>query len=235
MVDGYKENVTQKAQRTLHTLLSENRYEPILLLVSGGSSFVLLEDIGKDLLGSHVTISVLDERYSTDPEVNNFAQLTHTSFYQKAQESNCYFIDTRVKSGESHDAFALRFEDALRDWKEKNPNGKVIITQGIGEDGHTAGIMPFPENPELFATLFEDSKKCVVGYDAIGKNPYRYRVTVTIPFLTEVVDHAVVYAVGEKKQKALQDMQNASLPLAEVPAKVVLRMKNAILFQDVLA
>jgi len=53
---------------------------------------------------------------------------------------------------------AHRYESSLFEWAKKHPEGKIIATMGIGFDGHTAGIMPYPENPETFARLFEDKE-----------------------------------------------------------------------------
>ena len=193
---------------------------PILLLLSGGSALAILEhariDGGK--LGT-ATIAVLDERVSADPALNNFAQLMSRTFFADARERGAAAIDTRVLPGETPERHAERFEAALRLWKQKNPDGSVLATMGIGEDGHTAGIMPFPEDREAFAALFEGDR-WVVGYDAGEKNAIPLRTTVTNAFLRTEVDAAICYAAGERKRGPLRAALGAEGSLAEIPEDI---------------
>ena len=201
---------------------------PILFLLSGGSAFDLLEEIDTENFGRHITIGVLDERFSTDPKVNNFAQLTATEFYRRAKEKGVQFIDTRIKEGETLEGLAEGFEKALRDWKEKNPDGIVVITQGIGTDGHTAGIMPHSENPEMF----DDSKKWVLGYDAEEKLQHPLRVTVTFPFLRNIVDHSIVYTKGKGKKEIVEKIMAKQGSLVQIPALIIHEMKDVKIITD---
>lgn len=210
-----KEETQKRAAEALNTVLKQYYGQPILFLSSGGSSLELLNGLS---LGDHMTISVLDERYGNDPSINNFSKLmTHVR--------DAKFIDTRVKEGESLQELAQRFEKELRMWKEKNPSGKVIITQGVGSDGHTAGIMPYPENPELFKKLFDTPDHWVTGYDA--------RVTTTPSFLRHIVDHSLVYLVGEQKREALRKILALEGTLWETPGRIIQEMKNVKLFTDI--
>lgn len=190
-----KEEARGKAVEELNKLFSEIQ-GPILFLSSGGSSFEVLEEIEIGYLAGRVTLGMLDERYGVDPKVNNFFQLFQTQFFQKAKKQGISYIDTSIQKGESLEQLAKRFEKFLGRWKEKNPPGKVIITQGVGSDGHTAGIMPYPKNPELFKKLFDTPGRWVAGYNA--------RVTVTLSFLRHIVDYSLVYLVGEQKREALR-------------------------------
>lgn len=206
---------------------------PCLLLLSGGSAFTVYEYIDPSSLSPLVTIGVLDERYSTDPKENNMAQLQQTSFYARATEHGCGVIDTTVHGSETQEELATRFHAALVDWKNHNPQGVIIATVGIGPDGHTSGILPFPENPQMFSNLFETTDKLVVGYDADGKNPYRYRVTTTYPFLKGYIDHVFVYAVGENKRDALTKVKSETGTYATTPARVLRDMKDVSLYTDI--
>ena len=219
----------------LNVVLSEAQQDKksVLLLVSGGSAFDLFPLITASSIDQNVTIGVLDERYSTDPKENNFAQFQQTDFYHGAKEKGAKFIDTTVQDGEVHEQHASRFEQALREWKETNSEGIIVATVGIGPDGHTSGVLPFPENPSLFSELFENPEKLVAAYDADGKNPYRYRSTTTNTFLKEYLDHAFVYAVGENKKDALTRVVSDTGSLAETPARVLREMKDVQLFTDV--
>ena len=120
-------SVKLSAINTLEKSLVENANKEILLLLSGGSAFSLLS-LNKKYLNSHITIGVLDERYSADPQINDFYQLSVTSFFVTAVKARCKFIDTKVKTNESIQNLAFRFEKELRLWRNYNPKGKIIIT-----------------------------------------------------------------------------------------------------------
>jgi len=221
-----------RASASLNALLSTYKTFPILFLTSGGSAFKLLSGISQTQLGSNLTVSVLDERIDTNPTVNNFAQLCETKFYEQAIQFKTNFISTEVGKDESVESFTIKFDTALKNWKKQNLNGKIIVTMGIGVDGHTAGIMPFQEDPEKFIKLFKNPMRWVAGYDAGNKNPYNLRATVTISYLTMQVDHAIVYCTGIEKKEALQKINNGT-DLAEIPARVLNQMKDVKLFTDV--
>jgi len=221
-----------RAGELLRALLmdAKEHTQSVLLLLSGGSAFSLLDAIPKDALGEQVTIGVLDERFSQDEADNNSFQLTGTKFYANAYAVGVSFIDTRAGAAETQALLADRFEKALHEWAEAHVDGVIIATMGVGADGHTAGIMPFPENPVLFQKLFEDKTKWVAAYDAGTKNPYPFRVTVTMPFLRTQVDHAVVYAVGEEKKSALEKVLLVEGSLAETPARIFHEMSDVRMY-----
>lgn len=229
-----KAEVKKHAAEALNALLQDYKEKPILLMVSAGSAMGLLDFVDTESLGKNVTITVLDERFSVDPKVNNFAQFTQTKFYEKIKErGGANILDTRPQDSETLEKFAKRFESFLLDWSKEYREGKVIITQGIGADGHTAGIMPYPENPELFKKLFEDPKLWVVGYDASEKNPYPLRVTVTLTFLREKVDHSLVYVVGENKREVLKRVLAKEGSLWETPVRIIHEMKEVKIFTNI--
>ncbi len=216
-----KEEARAKAADGLDNLFREIS-GPVLFLSSGGSSLELLNGLQ---IGENVTVSVLDERYSTDPAVNNFVQL-----FERIRPNA--FIDTRVGQNEILEQLAERFEKELRMWKEKNPEGKIVITQGMGFDGHVAGIMPYPENRELFRQMFENRERWVVGYDAAGKNQYPLRITVTFPFLRQV-DYSIGYIMGEAKRDALSRVTASEGSLPETPGRILREMKSVKIFTDI--
>ena len=227
-----REKVKILAGNALNALLANTKNVPTLFLTSGGSALEILSYVDKKNLNSHLTIGVLDERFSKDPAVNNFLQLKSTNFYQMAKEARASFIET-VPGNETLSEFSQRFESLLRKWKKLNPEGKLFITQGIGVDGHTAGIMPYPENPKLFQELFEDKLHWVVGYNAKNKNPYPLRATVNLTFLREVVDVSIVYLVGVEKKPALEKILAKEGTLWQTPGRIVREMKEVKLFTDI--
>ncbi len=204
----------------------------VLLLLSGGSAFEMLSGVSEEVCGEHLTIGVLDERFDTDLSINNFLQLQKTNFYIRAKNAGARFIDSVPKENESLESFSEKIEKEWKQWRRENKDGKIIITQGMGADGHTAGIMAFPENPELFAKLFLDDERWVVGYDAGTKNEYPKRATATLSFLKNEVDVALVYVAGDAKKSAFEKMISETGTLAETPARILREMKEVKIFTN---
>lgn len=229
-----KDEALNKAAQALSELFEEQYRKPTLFLSAGGSSLGILQFVDPMHLGSHLCIGVTDERYSENPEINNFAKLMATPLYGEARNRDAEFIDTRIKDGESLESLAERFEKSLRNWKTAHPEGRVLITQGIGPDGHTQGILPYQENPDLFKKLFDNPERWAVGYDAEDKNEFPLRLTVTMPFLRDVVDFAIVYMVGENKKEALRGILAEQGNLVQTPGRIIREMKNVTVFTDII-
>lgn len=227
------EDAARRAGECVSGILKRCFREPLLLLLSGGSSLSVIKWVSPDCLGEEVTITVSDERYSEDNKVNNFAQITATDFYKNVVDRGCSFIDTRVLPGESLGALGSRFDEELHAWRAAHPMGKVIMTQGIGPDGHTCGIMPFPKESQQFTELFDNSSRWAVSYNAKEKNEHPLRVTVTLPFLREVVDESALFAVGEEKRDALARILSEEGVIYETPGRIVREMKSVKIFTDI--
>ncbi len=228
---GSKDEAVKAAAGALASLLQQPG--PILLLLAGGSSFSLFNHIKADLLSNRVTIGMIDERYDADSVINNFVQLSATPFAQVAARRGVQFIDSRVQTGETLEQFARRLEAAWKTWTQQFPTGNILATLGMGPDGHTAGIMAYPENKSLFKRLFDDVQQWMIGYNAEGKHEYRYRATATLPFLRTEVDAAVAFVAGPKKRAALQRVLAGTGSLAETPARIWQEMRNMQIFTDI--
>lgn len=225
----------QKASAKLNSIL-ENLHTSgvsVLLLMSGGSALKIADYIEKKYLPHKLALGVLDDRYSQDEKVNNFAQLMQTKLYTDAASSGALFIDTRVEGEESMDSVASRADLKIKNWLAENPTGKVVITQGVGPDGHTSGMMPYLEDEKKFKKLFVETDKYSVGYDAEGKNQYSLRITATMRFLMDRVDESVLLMTGLEKTEALKKAMDASGSLASTPARVINQMQKVSLFTDI--
>lgn len=190
----------------------------VLLCLSGGSALEILKDFPFDVLGDHVTISVLDERYSIDPKINNTAQIAKTGFLEKAMASGCQLIDTRVAEGDSIEEVVAGYNMGLLRWIENNPKGKIVATVGMGTDGHTSGIIPGSVD---FERLFgDDQNNLVVAYSAANQPEIqKMRITTTFAFL-EKVAFAVMLVLGEGKREALIRLMAEEGTLSETPARI---------------
>src|SRR4051812_45524273 len=80
------------AGEELNRLLASYKTVPVLLLLSGGSALFMLDYVSKNNTGEFLTISMLDERFSEDKEVNNFLQMQKMDFYSFALETETSFF-----------------------------------------------------------------------------------------------------------------------------------------------
>ncbi len=224
-----KKNASEKISSILLTHTGKKK----LFLCSGGSALSILPETIAGLDYENLTISVLDERYSTDPEINNFLKLKETTFYKNAVLEGASSIDALPSEDMNLEKFSLWFAESLVSWKTVNPYGVVIVTLGMGEDGHTAGILPMPEDPTMFETLFEDPMFWVKGVNVGNKSKYSERVTVTNIFLKEKVDNAIAFTVGAEKTTAYGKLLDSSGSIPEVPARIWHKMKSLDLYTDI--
>lgn len=226
-------NPLNEAAQKLNSIFAHVGHKPVLFLVSGGSSLQLLDHIKLQDVPPQLTIAPLDERYSSDPTENNMAQIMSTTFYTSLKEA-VKWIDTRVRANETQSMLATRFNQELQNWLAQNPDGEIIATIGIGPDGHVSGMMPYPENPKLFETLFmpSNSAELVTAYDAQQKNQYPLRVTTNMHLLRKI-NHSVIFAAGNNKREALARLVSDTGTLAETPARILREMSNTHLYTDI--
>jgi 6-phosphogluconolactonase/glucosamine-6-phosphate isomerase/deaminase len=215
------------AGRQLSNLLLANTNTPLLLLVSGGTAVSVIEHCDTTLMGDHITLGLVDERFSKDPAVLNSAVIETSEFLTDGVKYGAHVLDIAIEDKESSDAVADRWEDQLRTWINWYPKGKIFAVLGIGADGHTAGIMPNIHDVDFFgsrlAMAYTMSKEIDVHTE---------RITVTFTFLKTYVDEAIVYAVGPQKQKAIDTMLADDAEPVTLPAAIFKEMKSVQFFTD---
>ncbi|PIR96208.1 MAG: hypothetical protein COT92_02300 [Candidatus Doudnabacteria bacterium CG10_big_fil_rev_8_21_14_0_10_42_18] len=228
-----KEEASAAAGQSLHSLLDDNKDKPVLLLLSGGSAFSLLEYVGEAGLSENVAITMLDERFSHEATINNFLRFQQTDFYKRALENGCAFIGTLPREGELIDDMKIRWELSLKNWKRENPEGKIFATFGIGPDGHTAGIFPYPQTAGFFKEAFEN-RHLVTAYLAKGKHEHEQRLTTTFTFF-KLIDEAIVFVCGENKKEAFNKFIKGRGQPHELPALGIYETKNQQIFTDIVS
>lgn len=221
------------ARDALAGLLEAAHTTPTLLLLSGGSALSLVEELPASALGPELTVSVVDERYTDDPQASNMGALERCGFLRMLVECGGHTIDPRPRARETLTACAARFEAELHAWHTAHPTGVVVATLGIGADGHTAGVLPRPDDPAFFNTQFLGTN-FVAGYEVLpGQNPYPKRVTTTLSYLRERVTHALVYVIGTDKRSALRQVMETKDHLEVAPARVLHTMRQARVYTDI--
>lgn len=208
--------------QSLFTHLSDK----ILLLLSGGSSLQILGHIDTDSLGPHITIMMVDERFTKDIAGNNFTQLTKTDFYQDAKTAGVKFISSKPRKNETHSVFTKRLRDALLKYLEGSAKPYIIATFGIGHDCHTASIFPKTTKKE-----FNDLYATSASYIAVSEpnNEYHKRTTITPEFIKSKIDEIIIFAAG--KQETLFTLQYAK-SANQCPALLLTEQDNYTLFTD---
>lgn len=201
----------------ISTCLAQRKGRPTLLLLSGGSALAVLDSIKIDDW-TPVTITLLDERFEPDEAHNNFRALEQTPWYTRVRTAGGTFISTRIQAADTRDTVAERLEQKLHEWMHHHANGQMIALFGMGADGHTAGIFPFPEDPASSKQWFSGDR-LVVAYDASDKNALAERVTTTHT-LHQQIAHAFVYITGEDKRAALANVLQNTATLPELPAQI---------------
>ncbi len=201
----------------------------VLFLSSGGSALGALDRIDESAIGPYLTIGIFDERYDPTNKTSNYAQLRKTDFYQRAVQRGCRLIDTSTQRAQSQEALADFYENELRSWRARHPRGAIMATIGIAIDGHTAGIMPFPEDPGRFHELFE-RERWIISYDATGKNPLPKRITTTYTFL-RYVDLVGIFLVGSEKGPMFKRLLEGD-DCALVPGRIIKTLPRGAVYID---
>lgn len=247
------EAVAKEVGKYLNDLLTQYAEHPVLLLLAGGSSAAVLEHINPEYLSPDLTITTTDDRFSTELDVNNFSILQSTSFYNSLVEADAFCISTEPFEEETLEQYRARFEKNLREWKQDFPKGKIVALYGMGTDGHTGGMIPGLLEKEAFDAEFNDSDRLVGTFDALAaameqsgglkENHYEFpqRISTTLPFMRDWVDHAVFYVTGEAKKPAFDRVVAASADanlygetdFSALPAAIVSFMKDATIFTDI--
>jgi len=211
------------ASEALENLFREAGDAPVLFLSSGGSALRILDNVDINVFTKNFTIGVLDERFSFDPAINNFLQLK-----KKLNDvTGVRWIDFVPKKGETPESFVSRMNGAWKMWRRENPTGKIIVTLGMGTDGHTVGITV------KLCNMGRLHNRWAVGY--VSDLPVcPWRVTATFEFLRSQVDNAIIYISGEEKRPALEKVLADFGSLSETPAKIFREIKNARIFTDIL-
>ena|SRR3989338_4921848 len=235
-IETHPRNAERFAGIALQSVLIKRQNSPTLLMLSGGSCLEILPCIKKNILGNWLTVTTLDERFTLNPTDSNFSGLMATKFYSAITSRGCAIIDTRVNKNETLKLFEKRIRNEIISWRKRNLNGKIIAVFGIGADGHTAGILPYPENLKLFKKLFSEKDVSIRAYNMTKKkNPHTKRVTATLWFLKKIVDEGIIFAVGENKRSAIKSIISRNGSLAKTPARIIREMKSATIFTNLMS
>ena len=232
------DNPTEETAKHISDLLAQYIGRPVLLLCAGGSSFAVYDLINPEYLSPDLTVTMTDDRFSEELDVNNFAILQSTSFYTNLIEADAFCINTQPNEGEKLEEYRARFEKNIREWKQDFPDGIIIALYGMGPDGHTGSMIPNVYSEDTFNAEFNSDDRLVGTFDAVtvGKtdvNPFPLRISTSIPFMKNWINHTVYYITGENKKDALQKALEGTEPFYKIPATVINHLKDVIIFTNI--
>jgi len=227
--------VLSKAASAISLIVSErSKKGKLLLLLSGGSAIQMYRQVFEELSSSQqdfsmLTVSLFDERFvPVDSADSNAKQLDDAGVVDLVHKMNARWLPYLVtgQSGQEVAAQVSRQFSSLID-----EGSQLIILAGLGDDGHTAGLLPTHHKLTL-NKVFESTQ--VVEYYQLPDdtvNPYRYRVTAT-PALLPHADLVILYAVGDKKHSPLQRLVQREGTLSQLPALALLSSQELIVITD---
>jgi 6-phosphogluconolactonase/glucosamine-6-phosphate isomerase/deaminase len=227
-----KEAVARKAADFLYHLLLRTADKQTLLLCSGGSSALILKYLNAQALRPNLSFALVDERFTPAEKDRNSFELKKIPFIKEGEKRGIPFISVLVDGVKGVEESADQYEDYLKRWRAVYQNGVIISLLGIGNDGHTAGIMRYPGEKDWFEEMFVNNRKWIVGYDTHGSGGFPFRVTVSPHFLLQEVEYSIIYACGKEKQKALAEFTASEGTVFETPARLLWPLRNATFCTD---
>jgi 6-phosphogluconolactonase len=188
----------------------------VLWLLSGGSNITLTAHIMRDIpkeLSSNLTMYMSDERYGpVGHRDSNMQQLLAAGFEPK-QATVIPVLRPHLSLEETRQQFEHTITGSFAS------NDTVIGQLGMGPDGHIAGILP--HSPAVTAS------ELVCTYQATEYT----RITMTFPALAKL-DAAYLYAFGDNKRAALQQLRDETMPPSEQPAQFLKTLPYAVVIND---
>lgn len=207
---------------------------PVLFIASGGSTAPVAAGVCADLTGAFadrrkilkllMSVTLADERYGPEGHPDsNWRLLLEKGLEPKTFASFPILKPTSGAKGEE-ERDTMAFADMLTDAAARREHDSLYVVGlfGIGEDGHTAGILPgspaaaISVNDSVYATSY--------------RSAIFHRITITPAFFRHI-DLAVALAVGEKKRGAI-DAVSSDGPATEPPARLISFARESVLYTD---
>ena len=223
----------EEAAQALATALAADVLDgkqDILLLLSGGSALDILEYLPSPDDATFLTISVIDERDDPTRETSNFHTLERARWFQEMVSRGALFIDPLHSINVTKEAKAESFGRAIRQWKETHGSGHIIAVLGMGQDGHTMGVLPSADE-ETFTELFLGARR-FVAHTVHDAPSCPDRITATFTFLQNDVNAVYCYICGEPKREPLRRALSGTVPLHELPIGIIATLPAVQVFTD---
>lgn len=190
----------------------------VLWLVSGGSNIgIQVQAMASltDLQSASLTILPVDERYGPFGHAKSNSAAMRKAGFESKNANWIDILDDNPSIGEATALLAAHLSEAVV--KEAT----IVATLGIGNDGHTAGVLPGSvgiHSPDLAVSYIADDFE---------------RLTLTLTALRDYIDYAFVSAFGEAKKPALKLLvATAGNTIDTTPALILNDINRTTLFTD---
>lgn len=237
---GKSNLVFEKASEFLINWLSlyHNITQKTLLLLSGGSVVNLYRKLAEfletaNLDFSFLTFAQVDERFQPKQALSvkrkalrdksdiNSEVIKETGLWKICRKKKIpyYLVSQRGTLEKSTEQYNKIIEKLFKEYVYK------IALLGIGEDGHTAGLLPGYEK-------LWNRNTYIAGYE--NKGQFKKRITLT-PRALKKLDQAIVVAKGHKKRQVIQEiLKEGNLEnLDRYPAALQQKIPKVDLFTDI--
>lgn len=217
----------------LQVALEGNR--SVFLLLSAGSwveIYASMASIVPVIDMSRLTFGLVDERHVPKGHLDsNEQQIFASKLTQKLIDCGATFIPTIQDTDADPTICAEIVDSAYKHVLLQKPY--VMLTLGLGTDGHTAGILPSPTQ-KIFASRFSD-EKTYVYYQTTRhetQNPHSKRFTIT-PACIQRADEVIVFAKGVEKKPMLDRLLLPPGPIHTFPAGILRTISDKVtIFTD---
>lgn len=203
--------------------LDDCKHEKILLLLSGGSVVRLYSKLGEYLKRHRgiIALGQVDERFQPLRKTDvNIQSIWDTGIFEVCDERKIpyFFVSQEGYLDESTAAYNTVLEKAFSEYTY------IMAVLGLGEDGHTAGLLPGYD-------VFWDIEKMVSGYENVGT--YRKRITIT-PKAIRKLDYSLVCALGDAKRPVIESIVKDTklTDITRLPGLLLRDIQSVDLFTD---
>lgn len=163
----------------------------------------------------NLTVMLVDERYGpTGHADSNWHQLQQAGCNFKHMNTVAVLQDPQQTLEATTATYAQKVAAAMA------AADVIIAVFGIGEDGHTAGILPG-------SLASQDTTQLVVGYET----QQHKRITLSRQALV-LVNEAYVFAFGANKLSALNRLQDHNEAFEQLPATVLYEIPQTYIYND---
>ena len=199
--------------------------QSVLLLWSGGSVQTLAKQLCVFLSQfediSWLYMSLIDERYGepNHPDSNELL-IRETGIVDLIEKKGGHWQP--ILTGKTMAEETERISKYFSSHQEKT----IIGIFGIGEDGHTAGMLPLFNTPQQFDELFKPNRELLYSHFDLDKialeypNQFRQRITFNLHGIKHV-EQKIIFAIGDKKLPVLEKVLNEKTEVYTCPARIL--------------
>ena len=197
-----------------------------LLLLSGGSAVSLYQNPAEyidklQIRSDFLAFGQVDERFRPyNIEKINAVAIEKTGLIEKLESRAIPFY--RIpQSGDMREA-AFNYDRLLKKLFRKYDFHLAVL--GIGQDGHTAGLLRGYRSEW-------DKDRLVIGYETRGE--FRQRITIT-PDAFRNLDYGLIFAAGaDKKEVADRILNKSSDDVNNLPGILIHKIKEVDLVRNI--